>query len=96
MAAHDAGEIYLGVIDAIVTIGVTLCAKGLLTRDELAAAFDATALQHREQGVPHSRRIAVAAIGEFFKIAVRGERRFAVIDGGQKTTRWRGQNRSVT
>jgi len=43
MEVHDAGEVYLGVIDAIVTIGVTLCAKGLLTREELAAAFDATA-----------------------------------------------------
>jgi hypothetical protein len=84
MEVHDAGEVYLGVIDAIVTIGVTLCAKGLLTRDELAAAFDATALQHHQQGVPHSRRIAVAALGEFFKIAVRGERRFEVIDGGRR------------
>jgi len=73
----------LGLIDAVLTIGVTLSAKGLLTRDELAAAFDATALQQRDQGESDSRRVAVAFIGEFFKLAVRGDRRFEVIDGGR-------------
>ena len=82
--AYDPGELYLGLIDAVLTLGVTLSAKGVLTRDELAAAFDATGEQQRQQGQSDSRRAAVACISEFFKLAVRGDRRFAVIDGGRR------------
>src|SRR5438132_575275 len=80
---HDPAELFLGLIDAVLTLGVTLCAKGLLTRAELAAAFDATAQQQRDQGASDSRRAAVACSAEFFKLAVRGDRRFEVIDGGR-------------
>jgi hypothetical protein len=80
--AYDPGELYLGLIDAVLTIAVTLANKGILERDELAAVFDETARQHTQEGASDSRRVAVEYIGKFFQLAVRGDRRFRVIDGG--------------
>jgi hypothetical protein len=82
--AYDPGELYLGLIDALLTLAVTLCSKGLLTRDELAAVFAETGQQHIDQGAFDSRRVAVACICNFFRLAVRGDRRFEVIDGGRE------------
>jgi hypothetical protein len=72
-----------GLVDALLTLVVPLCNAGLLSRAELAAAFDETARQQREGGASDSRRAAVFAIGEFLKLPVRGDRCFQLIKGGQ-------------
>lgn len=73
----------LGLVDAMLTITVSLCNAGLLSRAELAAAFDETDRQQREGGASDGRRAAVCAIGAFLKLPVRGDRHLEVIDGGR-------------
>lgn len=76
-------DAYVGLVDAVLTLAVTLCNAGLLSRAELAAAFDETARQQREGGASDSRRAAVCSIGKFLKLPIRGDRRLQVIDGGR-------------
>jgi hypothetical protein len=73
----------LGLVDALLTLAVTLCNAGLLSRPELAAAFDETHRQQREGGASDARRAAVCSISEFFKLPIRGDRRLELIDGGR-------------
>jgi len=55
-------DAYVGLVDAVLTLAVTLCNAGLLSRAELAVAFDETARQQREGGASDSRRAAVCSI----------------------------------
>jgi len=70
----------LGLVDALLAILVTLCNRGLLSRAELAAAFDETHRQQREGGASDARRAAVCSIGEFLKLPIRGERQLHLVD----------------
>ena len=82
--AFDQGDLFLGVLDAIIAIGVTLTNAEMLDRQELAVAFAETARQQREQGASESRKIAVDYLGKFFALAVRGDRRgLRLINGGR-------------
>ena len=86
--AHDLGELYLGLLDALLTIAVTCANKGLVERGELARAFGETARQQAEQGASDSRRLAVRHLGQFFELGVeladRGDRGgLRVIAGGK-------------
>jgi hypothetical protein len=73
----------LGLVDAMLTIAISLANAGILSRAELAAAFDETERQQREGGASDSRRAAVSAIGEFLKLPLRGDRRLELLDGGR-------------
>jgi hypothetical protein len=73
----------LGLVDAALTILVSLANAGLLSRAELAAAFDETHRQQREGGASDARRAAVCSISEFLKLPIRGDRHLEVIDGGR-------------
>jgi hypothetical protein len=53
-------------------LAVTLCHAGVLSRDELAAAFDEGARRQHETGASENHKIAVECFHEFFKMAVRG------------------------
>jgi hypothetical protein len=44
-------DAFVGLVDALLTIAVTLCNAGLLSRASLAVAFDETHRQQREGGV---------------------------------------------
>jgi hypothetical protein len=82
---HDTGELYLGLIDAVLTLGVVLCNKGVLSREELAAAFAETGRQQLEKDESESRRVAVQHLAEFFRLAVVGadaRSRLRVVTGG--------------
>ena len=74
----------VGLVDALLTLAITLCNAGLLTRGELAAAFEETARQQRAGGASEARQAAVCAISEFFKLPVRGDRHLELIDGGRE------------
>ena len=73
----------LGLVDALLAIAVTLCNAGLLSRAELAAAFDETARQQCQGSASDARRAAVCSIAQFLKLPIRGDRHLEVIDGGR-------------
>jgi hypothetical protein len=84
--AHDPGELYLGAIDAILTLAVSMVNKGVFSREELAAVFAETGRQQHEQDASESRRLAVQHLASFFKLAVIGDDarpRLRVIPGGR-------------
>jgi hypothetical protein len=58
----DQCDLFLGAVDGLLTIAVTLCNKGILDR---------------------GRHAPVAYLARFFELAVVGDRRFTVIDGGR-------------
>lgn len=75
-----------GLVDAMLTLAVTLCNAGLLSREEVAAAFGETAQQQQQQSCSEARRAPVAALHAFFQLPVAGEQaraRFQVIAGGE-------------
>jgi hypothetical protein len=74
-----------GMVDALLTLAVTLCNAGLLSRAEFAAAFDETARQQHAGEASDSRRAAVYAIGQFLKSPIRGDRHLEVIPGGRES-----------
>jgi|HubBroStandDraft_6_1064221.scaffolds.fasta_scaffold738617_2 hypothetical protein len=76
----------LGLIDAVLTLAVTLANEGLLSREALAAAFDETTRQQQLGQCSGARTSPVRAIGEFFRLPLAGEQaraRFQVIAGGE-------------
>jgi hypothetical protein len=76
-------DAYVGLVDALLTLVVTRCNAGLLSRAELAAAFAETARQQRESGASDSRRPAVCSISKFLELPLRGDRHLQLIDGGR-------------
>jgi hypothetical protein len=84
------GQVALGLIDALLTIAMTLCNAGVPTRDALADAFEETLRQQTEAGEPESRRAAAWSIGQFLRLLVRGERRFCLIRWRPASGRRRG------
>ncbi len=64
--ADLAGQIALAMIDAMAALGVLLCQKGILSRDELAATFTEALRQQQDQGHSELRGVAVAALAQFF------------------------------
>jgi len=83
MAAHEEGiagcqdQLWIGVVDAIVTLGMTMVARGWISREELATVYATAEQQQMAQtpGVDHpARRLAVHAIGQSFAAPIAGDR----------------------
>jgi hypothetical protein len=73
----DFAELWTGLLDAILVMGVTMVNKGLVTREELASVYRAAEQQQAEQppGVdPVARRLATHTIAEFFSAPIIGDR----------------------
>jgi hypothetical protein len=76
-------DAFVGLVDAVLTLGVIMANAGLLSRAELAAAFGEADRQLCEGGASDARRAAVCSISEFLKLPVAGDRHLEVIDGGR-------------
>jgi hypothetical protein len=85
-------------VDAVLTIAVTLCNEGLLSREALAVALDETARQQEDGGEGEARKAPVAALRDFFRLPLAGDQaraRLQVIAGDRppdadwlKLSRW--------
>jgi hypothetical protein len=72
-----AGELWIGMLDAVVALGMTLVARGWISREELAAVYQTAERQQAAQtpGVDHpARRLAVHAIAGFFAAQITADR----------------------
>ncbi len=68
--AADPAELVTGIVDAIIVLGCTLVAKGLVTREELAGACREAEQQQAAQPGGPARRLAVHTIATFFEAPV--------------------------
>ena len=64
-------QLIVGLIDAIVALAATLIGAGLVTREQLAAAYQTAEAQQAAQPVDGAaRRLAVHTLGKFFSAPV--------------------------
>ena len=66
----DPAELVTAIIDALIVLGCTLTAKGLVTREELAGAYRTAEQQQAAQPGGPARRLAVHTIATFFEAPV--------------------------
>jgi len=63
----DHGQLIVGLIDAIVALGVTLVGPGLISREALAQAYTTAEAQQAAQPMDGpARRLACHMLAEFF------------------------------
>ena len=68
------GQLYAGLVDAIVALASALASKSVITREELAQTYEIAAEQQQAQGAGEARLLDCRTIQAFFAMPLAGDR----------------------